>query len=132
MSYELIEREIQTRAAGFTTCELVYENDPKLPESAEWLRLAVEEGETRRVALGPSPLLRATGVVSARVSVPEMSGSRRLRQIADAFTTLFQDWTSPAGVRLGVPTLRRLEGVRAGRGRSGLEVRIPYDYDFFG
>ena len=87
------------------------------PDNAEWVRLAIIEGDSTLAGLGGmgSNRYRNTGVVAAQIFVPVAVGDGLAYEIADDIATIFRS-KLVSGVRFR--TLRRRRPVRTVRGTS--------------
>lgn len=91
---EACERQFQDGWTALGRAEPVFYGNTRAPHPADsaWLRFLVRPlGESRPATLGSRPCYRWFGQMVAQVNVPENSGTKLAKQIADLVVGIFQD-----------------------------------------
>lgn len=94
MSFDLIRESIEARmvANWFESEPVEYENVPLGRETSNgFVRLVIINGDSGTHGMGGNTLqARDTGMVSLQVFVPKGSGTKRSRELCDAFAAIFE------------------------------------------
>lgn len=110
---------------------IAYPNKAFTPPDSAWVRLAIVNGETLRLSLGPNGEHRWAGIVYVQVFVPQGSGDGEARSLADEAAKIFRDRalaTDDGGsITFRSPSIQQI-------GPDGrwwqLNVICPYQRDF--
>lgn len=78
--------------AEHPTVKLVYDNNPTAqPVRQPWVYVSVFDNETGRANIGSDRQFKTCGAITCQVMVPENTGTKTLKEIADTVATLLID-----------------------------------------
>lgn len=83
-----------------------FEND-EASESGDWVRLSIQNGESKQMSLGDDPVFRHPGTVFVQIFTKTDAGSGRALALADIVDQLFRNLVL-TNLQFRVPQVRRV------------------------
>jgi hypothetical protein len=97
-------------SANFTAYPVKYENVDYDPTPGQaWVELLIEDTTVQRASVGTEDeaLVRARGLISANIYLPQNTGTATGRAIADAIATIFRD-VQFSGITCRQPVIKNI------------------------